>query len=243
MSDTPPIRLLVHGASGRMGRALCRLAGDAGFVVVAGTSRGGEPVADGVPGLRADALDDAPPFDVAIDFSLPAAFDGIVALCLSRGCPLVSGTTGLSEAQRDALAAASAKIPVLWASNFSLGVAVMELLLRQAAPLLAGWSAAMVETHHVHKKDAPSGTAISLSEAWTEAGGAPAAIASQREGEVVGEHRLRLSGPGEWLEIAHGALDRDVYARGALAMAARLRGRRAGRYAIADLLGPAAATA
>ncbi len=230
-----PLRLLVHGASGRMGGALLRLVTALPELqLVAAVSRDG--VAGGAVGLPAARMDEAPDFDVAIDFSLPEAFPGVLALCRSRGTALVCGTTGLSDAQRDSLDSAAAHIPVLWASNFSLGVAVMDMLLRHAAPLLPRWTAAMVETHHVHKKDAPSGTAITLAQAWQGAGGTAAEITSVREGEVVGEHRLRLSGPGEWLEVAHGAVDRDIFARGALAMAARLQAQPPGRYAIADLL-------
>ena len=154
-----PIRILVHGASGRMGHAVLRLAADdARIVVVSAVSRSGQTL--GVVGLPAARLGDAPAFDVAIDFSLPEAFDALLALCLSRGAALVSGTTGLTTEQRVRLDQAALSIPVLWASNFSLGVAVLEDLVRRASEALPAWQVRIQETHHVHKKDAPSGTAL-----------------------------------------------------------------------------------
>ena len=217
-----PIRLLIHGASGRMGQALLRLAAaDSRFVVVAAVTRD---------------LSDCPEFDIAIDFSLPPGFESILGLCRSRLSGLVSGTTGLSEADRDALAHAANDIPVVWASNFSIGVAVLDDLIRRAGTALPSWRAEITETHHMDKKDAPSGTALTLARAHTEASGSAPTIASIREGEVVGDHRIRLQGLGEWLELRHHAEDRDNFARGALEAAARLHGRPEGAYSLADLV-------
>lgn len=227
-------RLLVHGASGRMGSALLRLAPEAGLRVVAPVAR--RPLADGSHAIAPAAMRDAPSFDVAIDFSLPEAFDGVLALCLERGTPLVSGTTGLSEAQRRALDEASSRIPVLWASNFSLGVAVLADLVERAARMLEGWDCDIVESHHVHKKDAPSGTALTLGER-AEAGGARPRYASLRAGDIVGEHTVQLTAAGERIELVHRATNRDVFARGALHVASRIVGRPPGRYAVKDLLG------
>ena len=232
-----PIRLLVHGASGRMGRAVLRLAAaDPRFVVVAAVSRSGaELPGTPVPAFAGEALAQCPPFDVAIDFSLPGALPGLLSLCVERKAALVSGTTGLDPALRTRLAQAAASIPVAWASNFSLGVVVLEDLLRRAAGALP-WAADIVETHHVHKLDAPSGTAITLAAAIAKAQGATPRIESIREGEVVGTHRVRLQGPGESLELAHVATDRDIFARGALETAARLHGREAAEWRLPDLL-------
>lgn len=233
-----PIRLLIHGASGRMGRALLRLAAaDPRFRVVAAASRSGAPIADvDVPVFRAADLARSPDFDLAIDFSLPEAFDGALALCRQRGVALVSGTTGLSPAQRDAMNAAGGDIALAWASNFSLGVAVLEDLVRRAAQILPDWSVDITETHHVHKKDAPSGTALTLARAVEAVRGEMPPIASLREGEVVGDHTLRLVGPGETLELTHRAGNRDIFALGALAVGARLVGRSPGQYRLAELL-------
>jgi len=233
-----PIRLLVHGASGRMGRALLRLAaGDARLRVVAAVSRSGAPVESApVPVLSGHALASCPDFDVAVDFSLPAALPALLDLCVARRAALVSGTTGLDPELRSRMRVAAQSIPLLWASNFSLGVVVLEDLLRRAAATLP-WPVSIVETHHVHKLDAPSGTAISLAAAAAAAGqGDSPQIQSIREGEVVGTHRIRLSGPGETLELGHVAADRDIFARGALEAAVRLAGRPAGTWTLPQLL-------
>ncbi|HET6396832.1 MAG TPA: dihydrodipicolinate reductase C-terminal domain-containing protein, partial [Pseudoxanthomonas sp.] len=158
-----------------MGQALLRLAAAAPErwrVAAAVTRRApAQRVVDGVPYFAAAELPGVPEFDAAIDFSLPEGFDPVLALCRARGRALVSGTTGLSQAQRDVLDAAAAAIPVLWASNFSVGVAVLHALVERAARALPGWDCDIVESHHVHKKDAPSGTALTLGGA-AEAGGA-----------------------------------------------------------------------
>lgn len=163
--NTTPTRLLIHGASGRMGQALLRLAAeDSSLQVVAAVVRKPpiQRVIDGIPHFAASELSGTPAFDVAIDFSLPEGFDPVLALCVERGVGLVSGTTGISEVQQAALAAAANKIPLVWATNFSLGVAVLAELVERAAAALPGWDCDIVESHHVHKKDAPSGTALTL---------------------------------------------------------------------------------
>ena len=112
---------------------------------------------------------------------------------------------------------------------------MLEDVVRRAASALAKWELKIVETHHVHKKDAPSGTAITLARAAASAG-RTAAIESVREGEVVGEHVVRFSGPGETLEFLHRADDRDIFAAGALEAAALLAKRPPGMYRLAELL-------
>lgn len=230
-------RLLIHGASGRMGEALLRLCREeARHDVVAAVSRKvGQRVVDGVPQFAASELSSVPAFDVAIDFSLAEAFDPILALCLSRGTGLVSGTTGLGDAQRLAIEQASARIPVLWASNFSLGVAVLNELVARAVQALPGWDCDIVESHHSRKQDAPSGTALTLG-ATAEAAGAAPRYASLRAGDIVGEHTVQLTGQGERIELIHRAGNRDIFARGALHAATRLAGRPAGNYSLRDLL-------
>lgn len=235
--DTP-VRILIHGANGRMGQALQRLCapGDACTVVGAVSRKVGQRVVDGIPQFAASELAGAPDFDVAIDFSLPEGFDAILALCLERGSALVSGTTGLSDAQRAAIAAAGARIPVLWAANFSLGVAVLAALVEQAARALPGWDCDIVEAHHAQKLDAPSGTALALGRAAGEGGAAPR-HASIRAGDIVGEHTVQFATQGERIELVHRATNRDIFARGALHAAARLAGRAPGVYRLQDLLG------
>ena len=236
MSNSP-VRLLIHGANGRMGQALQRLCDDTtGCRVVAAVSRKvGPRVLDGIPQFAASELAGAPEFDVAVDFSLPEGFDAILGLCVARGKPLVSGTTGLSDAQQSALPAASTRIPVTWASNFSLGVAVLHDLVERAARLLPGWDCDIVEAHHTRKLDAPSGTALTLGVAAGE-GGATPHYASIRAGDIVGEHTVQFATAGERIELIHRATNRDIFARGALHVAQRLHGRTPGRYRVADLL-------
>jgi dihydrodipicolinate reductase (EC 1.3.1.26) len=232
------LRLLIHGANGRMGRALLRLCEEQpGGDVVAAVSRRApaQRVVDGVAHFAANEMAAVPAFDVAVDFSLPEAFDAVLALCVERQAALVSGTTGLSDVQREALQAASATIPVLWASNFSIGVAVLHELVRRAAAALPGWDCDIVEMHHTRKLDAPSGTALTLG-AVAEQGGATPRYAAIRAGDIVGEHLIQFAGPGERIELVHRATDRDIFARGALRAAAWLAGKQAGSYTLADML-------
>lgn len=198
-----------------------------------------------------------PELDVLIDFSAPAGFDAALAHCCAHRVALVSGTTGLSAAQRTALAAAARAIPVLWSANFSLGIAVLTRALGMAAAALRGWDLEIIEAHHARKADAPSGTALALGRAAAAARGQdfdavavlsregrvgerPAGaigFAAVRAGDIVGEHTALLATAGERLELAHRATDRAIFARGALAAAAWLAGKPAGAYSIDDVLG------
>lgn len=234
---TTPLRVLIHGANGRMGQALLRLAGEAADCeVVAAVSRQVDVrVVGGVPRFAVSELVGVPAFDVAIDFSQPDGFSALLAVCAARGKPLVSGTTGLSRSQFDALDAASIRIPVSWASNFSLGVAVLHDLVERASRALPGWDCDIIESHHVRKLDAPSGTALTLGDAATT-GGATPHYASIRAGDIVGEHCVQFTGMGERIELIHRAGNRDIFAAGALHVARALHERAAGRYPVIDLL-------
>jgi 4-hydroxy-tetrahydrodipicolinate reductase len=230
-------RIIIHGASGRMGQALLRLGAErSDLQVVAAVSRKVESRAiDGIPQFASKELSGLPPFDVAIDFSLPEGFDGILSMCIERNAALVSGTTGLIPEQREAIATAARTIPMLWAANFSLGVAVLNDLVERAASALRGWDCDIVESHHVHKKDAPSGTALALGGS-AEQGGAQPRYASLRAGDIVGEHLVQFTTLGERVELVHRATNRDIFARGALHAASRLAGRAPGQYQLRDLL-------
>ncbi len=232
-----PLKLLIHGASGRMGRALLRLAAERDTLsVVAAVVRNAPPSdAGSAPFLSASALATAPEFDVAIDFSLPAGFDGALALCRARGAAFVSGTTGLDARQYDALAQAATKIPVLWSANFSLGIAILGELVERAALALPGWDCDIVESHHTRKLDAPSGTALALG-ALAEHSGAKPHYSSVRAGDIVGEHLVQFATAGERIELIHRATNRDIFARGALHAAERLIGHAAGTYRLRDML-------
>jgi len=221
-----------------MGQALLRLCAEqADCRVVAAVTRKSpvQRVVEGVPFFAASELSGAPAFDVAIDFSLPEGFDPLLELCVARGAALVSGTTGLGATQRAALEAAATKIPLVWASNFSLGVAVLSELVERAAKALPGWDCDIVEAHHAQKKDAPSGTALTLGEA-ASANGAKVAYVSLRAGDIVGEHTVQFTGLGERLELVHRAGNRDIFARGALHAARRIVGKPAAAYRVRDLL-------
>lgn len=234
---TEPVRLLIHGASGRMGQTLLRLAAERDDLRVVAAVAPPSPDATllGQPFHPVADLEQVPAFDVAIDFSLPAAFDAILALCARRGSALISGTTGLAGQQKAALEAASRLVPVLWSANFSLGVAILEELVERAATALQGWDCDIVEAHHTRKLDAPSGTALSLGAA-AQRGGADPHYASLRAGDIVGEHLVQFAGIGERIELVHRATNREIFARGALHAATRLAGRPAGAYRIRDLL-------
>lgn len=221
-----------------MGEALLRLAGpEVGLVVAAAVSRrrpaGGGSELQWVP---ADKLARAPDFDVAIDFSLPTAVNSLAAFCVSRGAALVSGTTGIEASHRAVLAEAGKHVPVLWAANFSLGVAVLTDLVRRAAEALPGWDCDIIDAHHARKQDAPSGTALQLGEAVRTGRGQPPHYASVRAGDIVGEHTVMLTGKGERVELRHCASNRDVFAAGALETARRIAGRGPGSYTLSDLL-------
>jgi 4-hydroxy-tetrahydrodipicolinate reductase len=192
---TNPVRLLVHGANGRMGQSLQRLCREenAGCTVVAAVSRTVDArVVDGIPQFAASELAGVPAFDVAVDFSLPEGFDAMLGLCVPVARHWCPARPGLSAAQDAALADAATRIPLAWASNFSLGVAVLHDLVERAARALPGWDCDIVESHHTRKRDAPSGTALTLGDSAGQ-GGATPRYASIRAGDIVGEHLVQFT--------------------------------------------------
>jgi len=175
--------------------------------------------------------------DVAIDFSSADTIENISRLAVAANRPLVIGTTGHTAEQKKSIRSAAAVVPVVLASNFSIGVNVLFWLSGKATELLGKeFSAEIVETHHVMKKDAPSGTAKTLAEIIKAESGAEIPIESIREGEVVGEHTVTFSGPGEQLELIHRAANRDTFASGALAAAKWVIGKPPGLYSMQDVL-------
>ncbi|MFI4958612.1 MAG: 4-hydroxy-tetrahydrodipicolinate reductase [Lysobacterales bacterium] len=261
---TRPVRLAISGASGRMGRALLSLLGDdARFelvhaVVAPGSAYAGQPVfAADTDSLRyADGWTHTPALDVIVDFSGPAGLVLALDHCLAHGTALVSGTTGIDAALEARLADAGNSIAILRAANFSLGVAVLTRLLREAAAALPGWDLEIVEAHHGRKQDAPSGTALALGHAAAAARHTSleaAAVYSRvgqtgeridgsigfavvRGGDIVGEHTAMLIGQGERLELGHRATDRSIFARGALQAAHWLAGRAPGQWRLDDVI-------
>ena len=192
-----------------------------------------------------DALVDAA--DVVIDFSLPSGTEQVLQAVTSHDKPLVCGVSGLSDAQMQQLDAVAAKVPVVYDRNMSLGIAVLERAVRDAAASLGpDFEVVIAETHHVHKKDAPSGTALKLGEAVVQAQAAPGGreieYRVERRGEVPGDHEVIMTSPAERLCFSHSVTSRDVFADGALHAACWLTGRTAGRYSMRDVLlrGPGA---
>jgi 4-hydroxy-tetrahydrodipicolinate reductase len=259
------MRIAVVGASGRMGRAVVRLARDAGMDVAcaigatdlgrdAGELSGLGPI--GVPVTDAwDALG-AAKVDVCIDFSGPPGTRAAADLAAKHGFALVSGTTGLDLAASGALDGAAVKAAVLWEPNMSLGVHVLGVLVARAIEMLGpGFDVEIVEAHHHLKADAPSGTAMRLAEIAQKArsdapkivhgrSGRPGARPSAeigmhavRGGDVVGDHTVGLFGQGERLELVHRASSRDLFAHGAVFAAKWIAGKPPRRYRLADVLG------
>ena len=256
-------RVCVVGACGRMGEAVRRALAEA-----PGLELGGALELPGHPGLSTlleggvRVVDDPKQAlagcTAAIDFSAPAAALAAARAAADAGAAFVSGTTGLSERDREILAELSERVPVLSAPNFSTAVNVLVWLTREAARRLGpGFDAELVELHHAAKRDAPSGTALRLAEAVAEGRGValrdhlvlersgdvgprPAgaiAIQALRGGDSPGEHVVHFVGRGERLELAHRSATRDHFARGAVAAAAWLVGRRPGLYRIEQVLG------
>jgi len=178
--------------------------------------------------------------DVLIDFSLPEGTLTAADWCRKSGVALLSGVTGLPESTHRALAETAEHVAVLWSPNLSIGLNIVAELCAQAAGMAPPGSTVHIEdVHHQWKKDAPSGTALLLGDAvqsgWKH-GQADVAYASRREGEVIGAHKVSFELEGERFELAHEALDRAIFARGAVAAAHWLARQRSGLYTAADWL-------
>jgi 4-hydroxy-tetrahydrodipicolinate reductase len=176
--------------------------------------------------------------DVAIDFSQADSIDEICRTALQQGKPLVIGTTGHSEQQRKTIEETAHSVPIVLASNFSVGVNVLFWLTQKAAELLGSdFNPEIVETHHKMKKDAPSGTAKTLAEILKAVRKSEIRIQSIREGDVVGEHTVIFGGPGEHLELKHRAANRGIFALGALRAAKWIVHKPPGLYSMQNVLG------
>lgn len=237
-----PVAIAVFGPNGRMGRAVQRIAAESDEL----------KIVDALS--RNNSSDDA--FNVLIDFSGTTGFDAALSLARECGVALVSGSTGLSDAQHDAMCIASTEIPLLWSANFSIGIAVLRQLVRDASRRLAEFDCEIHESHHRDKKDAPSGTALVLGRDATDARGIEfdankalirdAQHGARRAGEIgfsvtrggdtVGEHSVQFIGDGERVELIHRATNRDIFARGALHAARWIAGKPAGFYTMDDVL-------
>jgi 4-hydroxy-tetrahydrodipicolinate reductase len=270
--SSSPVLLGIAGAAGRMGRRLIALASEQPgvFKLAAALDAPGCPDlgkdAGVVAGVAAAgvaitvALTTKP--QVMIDFSVPAATRVLLRQCMEGRIAMVIGTTGLTGDDRAQIDQAAQVIPVLQATNMSLGVNVLLAVAAQVARKLgAAYDIEIVEAHHNQKKDAPSGTALSLAESICKATGREMArdlvhgrhgsdakrkagtigMHALRMGDVVGEHTVYFATGGERVELRHVATTRDTFVGGALRAAAFLAGAKAGRYTMADVLGLQAA--
>lgn len=259
------VRIVVSGATGRMGSQLGRLAHEADDLELVGgiapdTSAKGSPPYPGiVPAEAAGELIGG--CDVLIDFSAPAHLRTILEThgAALDGRALVIGTTGLDDDLRRAIDVRAARSPVLVAANFSIGVNVLLELARQAARVLGGerFDVEITESHHRHKADAPSGTALALGRAVAEGRGVElepvrrdgrSGVSGERPrgeigfhalrgGEIVGEHEVAFIGANERVTLGHIASDRALFAEGALRAARWIAGRAPGSYTMRDVIG------
>jgi 4-hydroxy-tetrahydrodipicolinate reductase len=260
----------ISGCGGRMGRMLvAEIEGTDGCSVTGGIDAKGSAAIGrdlgelaGLGTLGIAAGDDIARLfascDVAIDFSAPAASAFNAAAAARARKPLVVGTTGLEAEHEAALKAAARSVPIVWAANMSLGVNLLQGLVRQIAATLGDdYDIEIVEMHHRHKVDAPSGTALALGRAAAEGRGIDLAANSQRArdgitgerpkgaigfaslrgGDVVGEHVVIFAADGERVELTHRAGSRRIFARGAVRAACWAVGRAPGLYGMKDVLG------
>jgi 4-hydroxy-tetrahydrodipicolinate reductase len=239
--------VVITGSKGRMGQML--LACAAGFpeIKIVGAIDLGDSLAEVI--TRGD---------VVVDFSLHDATLGFAEMCAARKKAIVIGATGHSEAEKSSIAALKSQIPMVWASNYSMGVNTLFWLTRKAAEILGpGFDLEVVEMHHRRKQDAPSGTATSLAEILagvrqqqfkavvrhgrqgltgprtaTEIG-----MHALRGGDVVGDHTVIFAGEGERIELTHRASSRETFAMGALRAACWAVKQRPGLYDMQDVLG------
>ena len=267
MSD---MRIAVLGAAGRMGQTLtCVLAETPGCVVAGGVEVKGSPAIGrdigevaGIEPLGVTISEDPLPVFASVqgvlDFTVPASTVAFATLAAQARIVHVIGTTGLTEPDEAKIATAARHATVVKAGNMSLGVNLLACLTARVAEALGPeFDIEILEMHHRHKRDAPSGTSLMLGAAAAEARGisldergvrardgetgprreGDIGFAALRGGDVVGEHRVIFAGPGERIELAHIATDRGIFARGAVKAALWAKGKSPGLYTMQDVLG------
>lgn len=221
-------KICISGSKGKMGSRIIELAKDDSGLEVSGSFDMGD-----------DAASNMESCDCLIEFTSPEATMEHLAMCEKKKKAIVIGTTGLSDDQKKAVEEASAKIPVVFSPNMSVGVNLVFKMASDAARVLGkDYAASIVEAHHVQKKDAPSGTAKEIARIIKDAGSAPEVpIESVREGEIVGEHTVTFESDTDVIEITHSAKTRDIFAKGALTAAKFAAGKKSGLYTMQDVLG------
>ncbi|MGB0671291.1 MAG: 4-hydroxy-tetrahydrodipicolinate reductase [Rhodospirillales bacterium] len=259
---TEPLRIGIVGCAGRMGRMLVQAVEDNPQCVYGGgTEPAGSPMlgetVGGLP-VSADAAALFAAVDAVIDFTRPGATVAHAALAADTGTPLIIGTTGMTAAEQAHIEQAAAKAVIVQAANFSVGVNLLLGLTRQVAAILDETSdIEIVEMHHRHKVDAPSGTALALGRAAADGRGVDLearsvrvrdgqtgpreagtiGFATLRGGDVVGDHTVIFATEGERVELTHKAASRLIFASGAVRAAVWTRGRKPGFYSMRDVLG------
>jgi 4-hydroxy-tetrahydrodipicolinate reductase len=266
MNDKKLIKITVTGCTGRMGRLVLKEINENPFVEISGALArpGNSFVGQDVGALIGESplnilVSDQPETafataDVVIEFSRPEAFEAHLKTVVNHQKPFVSCVTGLSENQQKRLKEASEEIPILFAPNTSLGVVLLRNLTKIAAEILGpSYDISLLEMHHRHKKDAPSGTSLTLgkslsniehlqknqspypSESPRSSGTIECAVL--RGGGVIGDHSVIFAGEKDMITLEHRALDRGLFAQGALKAAQWLHGKKAGYYTIDDVVG------
>lgn len=242
------IKVLVHGAGGAMGRTVCQLLSES----FAGCIPGPMVDKEGGEGVCSCFAEVSRPADVILDFSFHAATANAVDYAVEKGIPIVIGTTGHTEEEREYIAAAAKHIPVFYSGNMSMGIALLCDIAKQAAGMFPDADIEIVEVHHNRKADAPSGTAVMLAdaikerrpEAHTVCGRSGIAkrspgdigISSVRMGNIVGIHEVHISTGTETITLKHEAHSRALFAEGALRVAEFICGRPAGLYCMTDFV-------
>lgn len=245
-------KVIINGASGKMGQALIRLVKDDPALTLVGAAD--KKSGDGIAASLKDVIALG---DIVIDFSLATATDELLDIAKGARKALIIGTTGHSNEQKVLVLKASKEIPILMAPNMSIGVNLLFKLTELASKTLGkDYSIKIEETHHIHKKDSPSGTAKGILEAAVKGGkhnmesdvfcaevntekcqtNKLINVFAFRKGEVVGDHTISFSNKEEVLSLTHNALTRDVFAKGALKAAKWLAGKPAGLYNMQDVL-------
>ncbi len=264
-----PQRIAIAGSTGRMGRALLEALAQTGdFQIKAALERSDSPFLGKDAGelvgapcgvqISADLERSLAGCDVLVDFTRPEATLKHLDICRSRGVRMVIGTTGFTPEQKKLISAASREVAMVMAPNMSVGVNLTFRLLELAAKVLnEGYDVEIIEAHHRHKVDAPSGTALRMGEVIAEVLGRdlaecavygregvtgerkPATIgfATVRGGDIVGDHTVLFAGTGERVEITHRAASRATFALGALRAARFLAGKKSGLFDMQDVLG------
>lgn len=250
------VKVIMHGCNGKMGQTISGLiAADEEIEIVAGVDA--KDAGKNAYPVFTDIADCTVEADAVIDFSTASAVDGLLAYCVEKQVPCVLCTTGLTKEQLEKVTEASKKVAILKSANMSLGINMLLKLLKEAAQILspAGFDIEIVEKHHNQKVDAPSGTALALADSINEQMGSAyeyvydrsqvrekrkdkeIGISAVRGGTIVGDHDVIFAGADEVVTFSHRAYSKAVFGKGAIQAAKFLKGRPAGMYDMADVIG------